>query len=218
MSTSLTTPLALLIASAATGLCHSAGAAITIDSVSYSLYSQYPYGGFSSSGTLVGNTLFDERSSFYSIASVRMNVDPNAPIRHFSTFLYAFGSFNHGPDWDMSSAGATISVTFTIDSPTPCSWSQSSAWGPSGGWADLFGPSRPPLNGSGTAVLDPGSYRFEGAAHVGNLVGQPVCGYGAFWFSVPSPGTLALLSLAWILTRRRSTRAAAQGTATRAPS
>jgi hypothetical protein len=179
-------------------------ASIMIHSASYSLSSTCPVGGPSSSGQLVGDTLFDEIAvTSLCRASVSVQVDPNVPQQYFSSTLKAVGNFNHGVGWDRAGVNAQLTMEFTVDTAVICSWSGSSDWLPSGGLGDLTGSQGfIALSGAGSTVLNPGTYRFWGVATVGWLTDQPINGYGSFWFAVPSPATFSLILGAGLLMRR----------------
>lgn len=205
----LKSPLAVMLTCAATACCAPTNAAITIDSFQYRLSAGFPLGGVSREGTLIGNTLFDELDALpICRASISVHVDPdNVPPQYFSLSLYAVGNFNHGAEWDHTGVTATVSVKFTIDTAVLCSWSGSSGWMPSagGGWL-TGGPQHISFTTTdpGSALLEPGTYDYWGFATVGWASGQPINGYGAEWFAVPTPTTLSLMLAAGLVgTRRR---------------
>lgn len=182
-------------------------AAITIQKFTYQLTGGTVVSGTTTlTGTLSGNSLseqLDISAPWYGhigMASATFNLDPNDPHNYFSSFVYAVGNFNHGPNWGQGGAFAQLSIEFTTDAPVECAWSSSSLWAPSGGFGYIDSYS---FNEAGTAMLAPGQHRFWGVASVGGLWDQPINGYGALWFAVPSPSAWSLLLAAGVLSRRR---------------
>jgi hypothetical protein len=183
-----------------------ARASITIQSCKYELTGGTVDSGSNVvTGTLTGNTLSEQITinspwfGYIGKASAAFYLDPNDPHNYFSSMVYAVGNFNHGPDWGMSGALSELFIDFTTDAPVECSWSSSSSWAPSGGFGYIDSIS---LTESGTAMLAPGQHHFWGVASVGGLWDQPINGYGALWFAVPSPSAWTLLLAASVLNRR----------------
>lgn len=192
---------------AASALVPVASASITIQSFKYELRGGSFTSGFATqTGTLTGNSLseqMDISAPWYGhigMASATFNLDPNDPHNYFSSFVYAVGNFNHGPGWGQSGAIAELFIDFTTDAPVEFSWSSSSSWAPSGGFGYIDSYS---FIDSGTATLSPGQHHFWGVASVGGLWDQPINGYGALWFAVPSPSAWSLLLAAGALSRCR---------------